>query len=357
MSIDADQDTAQATNAAAVDTRLNLRRLDAAVAHRDVQAQTNPRVVRRLRRVTRVAGIALVAMGAVVIVSWSAGLNTGTRYTPGLTTVKFNTAVGIVLIGLSLVALDRGRRVAAAIVSEVAAAAFALIGLVTLVEYATGHGLWLDNPFGFDDPGRAPGRMATLTAACLVAMAISVVALGRRRSSLGQFAGVTIAAVGTFGVVGRVFGISSLYDVGGYSPVALYTAIAFVIAGLGAFSARPDEGFTALIAGNTIGGITVRRMLIPALIGPLVVGGLVAAAGNSAAPTASGLTVFTIVMMLLSGALVVVIGTSLRHVDLRRAGAEDAYGEVAAGARRSRGGRRLAAPQRGADPTHRRHGS
>ena len=225
MSIDADQDTAQAANAAAVDSRLNVRRLAAAVAHRDGETGTNPRVVRRLRNVSRIAGIALTGMGTVVIVAWSAGLDTVTSYSPALTTVKFNTAVGLALIGLSLVALGRDKRTT----SRVAAAAYGLVGLVTLIEYATGRSLWLDNPFGFADASPAPGRMATMTAGGLIAMAISVSALGRRRPFVGQFAGVAVIAVGTFGVVGHVFGISTLYKVGGYQPVAIYTAIAALI--------------------------------------------------------------------------------------------------------------------------------
>jgi diguanylate cyclase (GGDEF)-like protein/PAS domain S-box-containing protein len=329
VSVDADQNRAQAANAAAVDSWLNLKRLDAAVAHRDVQARTNPRAVRRLRRVSRIAGLALVAMGGVVIAAWSAGLNTVTSYAPALTTVKFNTAVGLALIGVSLLALGRNRPRAVVLDGRFAAAVYGLIGLTTVLEYATGTSLWLDNPFGFADAGRAPGRMAPMTAGCFIAMAISVVALGRRRPFLGQFAAVVVTAVGTFGVVGHVFGISALYNVGSYTPVALYSATGFVIAGLAAIFARPNEGFVALITGNTAGGITVRRMLVPALIGPLVAGGLVEAAAGATGPTASGLAAFTIATMLLSGTLVCVIGASLRHVDLRRAGAEDALGEVA----------------------------
>jgi hypothetical protein len=61
--------------------------------------------------------------------------------------------------------------------------------------------------------------------------------------------------------------------------VAIYTAIAFVIAGLRHIGPA-RRGFVALITGNTAGGITVRRMLVPALIGRSWQGGVIAAVGR-----------------------------------------------------------------------------
>jgi PAS domain S-box-containing protein len=70
-------------------------------------------------------------------------------------------------------------------------------------------------------------------------------------------------------------------------------------------------------------------MLVPALVGPFLVGGLLDWAARFGWFTADfQLAVFTVAMIPLSGTLVWVIGASLRHVDLRRAGAEDALGQV-----------------------------
>jgi diguanylate cyclase (GGDEF)-like protein/PAS domain S-box-containing protein len=321
-------DKAVGVDVVAVEPLQSFGTIDAAIAHRDLQARTNAVVKRRLQRASRIAGVVLVSIGTIVAVAWCAGLATARRLAPGVTNMKFNTAIGLILIGISVIALARSEQQRIAVTGRMAAIGYGLVGLATLAEFATGHGLWLDNPFGFAEAGPDPGRMATITAGCFVVMSISVLALGARHSHVGQCAGVAVAAAGTFGIVGHVFGISTLYKVGGPSPIALHTAIAFVIAGLAAIFARPDAGFVALISGNTVGGITVRRMLVPALVGPLVVGALVAGAARSA-PDASELAAFTIAMMLLAGTLVCVIGASLRHVDLRRAGAEDAFGEVA----------------------------
>jgi hypothetical protein len=90
-------------------------------------------------------------MGTVVIVAWSAGLDTVTSYAPALTTVKFNTAVGLALIGLSLVALRRDKRTT----SQVAAAVYGLVGLVTLIEYAAGRSLCSTTVPGSPTPVRS----------------------------------------------------------------------------------------------------------------------------------------------------------------------------------------------------------
>jgi diguanylate cyclase (GGDEF)-like protein/PAS domain S-box-containing protein len=302
--------------------------LAAAVARRDRAARIDPRVRRRLQRASRVAGFAIAAVGLVVTVSWGAGLAAVTGLVPGLVTMKFNTAAGLVLVGLSLVALH-GDRPAASALAPVAAAGYGLLGAATLVEDVTGVGLGFDNPFGLDSTGPTPGRMATTTAAGFVVVAVAVLALGRGLPRTGQAAGLSVLALGALAVIGHVFGVSGLYGFGPYSSMAPHTGGAFVLAGTAVLLARPDQGFVALAAEDSAGGSTVRRMLIPALVVPAVVGGLLAWAARTPTFTATfTAAVFTVAMILLAGTLVWVIGASLRTVDLRRAGAEDALGRV-----------------------------
>lgn len=311
----------------ATETGRKPGQLAAAVARRDAQAQTDPRVTRRLQAFSRVAGVIIMITGIVVIAGWFTGVTTLTTLATGLD-MKLNTGFGLALVGLSVVALRRVNPPAVPLTSRLAAFGFGLLGLATVVEYAVGRSLGFDNPFGFDLATRDAGRMAPATATSFVVMAISVVALDRGRARAGQFAGLAVMALGTFAVVGHVFGVSAWHRAGGFASMAPHTATAFVIAGLAALLVRPDKGFVALATGNTAGGVAVRRMLVPAVAGPLVVGGVLAWGTRSAALSASALALFTIAMILLSGTLVCVFGASLRHVDLRRAGAEDAFGQV-----------------------------
>jgi len=291
--------------------------------------RADPRVVRRLRRASRIAGGAVAMVGVVVIVGWIAHLTILTSLTPALTSMKFNTAMGLVLVGVSIVSLGYATRPKFLVAGRVAAAASGSLGLATLLEYVSGRDIGFDNTFGFDKIPAHPGRMASTTALCFLVTAIAITALSGRRPRLGQAMGLFVVSVSSLAVIGYAFGVTSLYTVGAYTPMALHTATAFVVAGLAALWARPDRGLVALVTDKSAGGVTVRRMLVPAVVGPAVVGGLLAEAARSGALTpAFRLALFTVAMIVLSTALIGTIGFSLRHIDLRRAGAEDALEQV-----------------------------
>src|ERR1035437_7820513 len=118
----------------------NDRRTEA-VAHDDLAARTNPRVFRGLIRASRTGGIVLVLLGIIVIVGWFAGLTVLTRLSTGLANMKLNSAVGLVLVGLSIIALGCEERPTVRLVGRLAVAGYGLLGLATLIEYTTGRSL------------------------------------------------------------------------------------------------------------------------------------------------------------------------------------------------------------------------
>ena len=277
----------------------------------------------------RVAGIAITLLGVTVIAGWFAGLTILTSLSSRLPSMKFDTACGLVLVGLSIIALGYGHRPKVVQIGLWAAVGYGLLGLAVLVEDVTDHSFGFDNPFAFAHVGPAHGRMAATAAVCFVALSLSVLAAGRRQYRLGQFVGMFVVALGSVAVVGYAFGVPSLYKVGAYSQMALHTAVAFLFAGFAVLFARCDEGYVALLTENSTGGLTVRRMLVPVVAGPAVVGGLLDwAAKSNALTTEFRLALFTVSMILLSTTLVWIIGSSFRHVDLRRAGAEGALNQV-----------------------------
>lgn len=133
-----------------------------------------------LNAFSRGASVAVVLVGCLVLVGWALGIKALKSVLPGLVTTKANTALCFVLAGLSLYMLQRpsppaplpqageggrpngwGPRVGYA-----CAAAVALLGLLTLVEYLFGRDLGIDQML-FRDAGStagAPGRMSPATA-------------------------------------------------------------------------------------------------------------------------------------------------------------------------------------------------
>ena len=308
-----------------------------AVMGRDLAARTDPRVVRWLAGASRVIGVMIAVLGLVVIAGWFSGIAVLTTIRPNLADMKFNAAVGVTLVGVGLVSLGYARRPVVVWVGRVAAATAGFLGLVTLVEYGTGRDVGIDHVFRFAQAGPSTGRMAEPTALCLAALAVSILALSWRLPRVGQLAGLVALAVALLALVGYAFGVAELYTVGAYSPMAVHTALAFVLGGLAVLCARSDEGFVALVTEDSAGGVMVRRLLVPAVVCPAIAGGVLDwAASTSALSTQFALATFTVSMVVLTTALVWIIGSGLRHVDLRRAGAEGVIAELRASEERFR---------------------
>lgn len=295
------------------------------IAGSHVAAQSDANVVRKLRRASSVGGVVIAALGVVAIVGWTSGVTALRTAIPALPAMKFNSAVGFAIAGLSISALGAADESRLRRIGRAATSLYGLLGLLTLGEYAFNSGLGFDNPFGLDTAGANPGRMAATSAACFVALAISVLALDRRRNGVGQTVGLAVVVIAWLAVIGYVFGVISLYNLGNSTPMALNTAIGFVIAGVATLFARPDRGFVALLTGSNAGGSALRRLLAPALIGPMVIGGSLEWAARTGTFTPDFRSaLFTSATMLLTGTLIWIVGNGLRHVDLVRADAEDA---------------------------------
>ena len=172
-------------------------------------------VERRVRVLVGIAGVggAVVSIvGLAVIAGWVFGVPVLTRMTPTGTTVKFSTAVCLVGVGCAttlphseLSASVHTRRLAV-----VVAVLAALLALVGLVEDLVGLTTSLDNPFALD-PGDAhtlaAGRMAPMTAASLVALAVALVLTARHVDKTAHVVRLAVVAVASPAMVSYEYGV------------------------------------------------------------------------------------------------------------------------------------------------------
>jgi PAS domain S-box-containing protein len=217
-----------------------------------------------------------VAVGAAVLAAWYAGIPLLTRIGADFVAMQFNTAAGLLLAGLSLYGIARGRRTLAV----ACAATLLLLGGLTLVEHLARVALGLDDVLwrlGVDRlamqstanvPESAAGRMAPNTALALVLLAASLLALGaprmtRARLLLATIGSLVAATLGLIAFFGYLIGIPTAYGWGQLSRMAVHTAAAMVALGLGTFAAA------VLAARRT--GLSVRRWM-PVLAGAVVAG-------------------------------------------------------------------------------------
>ncbi len=126
--------------------------------------------------ITIAGGLLCVAVGLAVMVAWLVRATAVLRF-GSLNPMSFNTALAFVVTGVALVALARGHPGAA-----LAAGLFdAALGVLVLAEYASGHGLGIDQLFVkayITGPHDVPGRMAVNTAVCLTLLGAGLLVWG-----------------------------------------------------------------------------------------------------------------------------------------------------------------------------------
>lgn len=75
-------------------------------------------------------------------------------------------------------------------------------------------------------------------------------------------------------LIGYCYRVFSLYSIDARTPMALNTAVTFLLLCLAGIAARPDRGMMMVVTSNTTGGAMARRLLPAAILIPLILGGV-----------------------------------------------------------------------------------
>lgn len=220
-----------------------------------------------------------ILAGGASLSGWILKIPTLITVLPGLAAMKANTALALILAGVSLWLL---RQESASSRARLAARIIALIvgalGLATLAEYALGVNLDIDQIFLADtmSADAYPGRMAPATAVEFLLLSLALLFIDaetRRGRRPAQYLALAAVVLSLLALIGYAYEVG-LLDASPYASVALHTALALAVLGAGILSARPNRGWMTLIASEGAGGLTARRILPAVAIIPLVLGWL-----------------------------------------------------------------------------------
>jgi PAS domain S-box-containing protein len=185
----------------------------------------------------RAAATVTALVGLVALAGWVFHVPSLTRVLPGAVEMKANTAVALILCGTALLILaDR----AAARVDRIAKG-FALvvvaIGLATLAEYVFGWRLGIDELL-VKDTGVAynvfHGRMSPVSALTLVVLGSALTAMrSEPLQNAAKWAAGLVILIGAVCIVGYLWNARELITDAWLPPVAINTAICFVLLGAG----------------------------------------------------------------------------------------------------------------------------
>jgi PAS domain S-box-containing protein len=192
--------------------------------------------------------------------------------------LKVNTALAFCFAGFSLFLCTWPAEAKLGLrrFSIALAGAVAIIGMLTLLEFATSFNLGIDTLFFPDHASTGPTeRMAPVTAVNFFCLGLALIFLhAPKRAVWAHTLTACVAFASLLAVVGHLYGAVSLYQSGNFTAMAFYTAIAFLLLCGGLLCASSRYGFMPLVTGSGTSGMLVRRYGLAAIVLPLLLGWL-----------------------------------------------------------------------------------
>jgi PAS domain S-box-containing protein len=224
-----------------------------------------------------------VASGFVVLAGWTFGVAAMRAMVPGFIAMNPLTAFAFIAAGISLATLTRdtasapsrsttGGRLTTA--GRSLAAVIALIGFAKLADLLGVTRFQLDQAFFRDALAGAAGtpanRMAPATAFEFVLLGLTLLTLEVEHRDVrpSQWLALATAAMSFLAVIGYLFEVPELYGLKSVTPMALNTALTFLVLSSAILFVRPERGITRVFIRNDEGGRAARRLLPVALFVP-----------------------------------------------------------------------------------------
>lgn len=260
----------------------------------------------------------VLAVACAVVAGWMLDIRLLTSIAPGYNTMKFNTAVCLVLLAAAVLLWSRP-------LSLVLAVAVALLATATLVEITFSRSFGIDELIFRDiyvTGAAPPGRMALATALSLLALSLAIwcVRAGRRR--LAETLIFLPLLASSTAVLGYLYDAEQFYSVASLASVAVHTAATLLILSFALLAAMPD-GLLSWAVTSRGPGATMVRQTAPVIVAALTLVGFVQVRTGVARAFGEH---FGVGLMVLVG-IAIAIGVSIRAA-VRLDNADGARGEA-----------------------------
>ncbi len=280
------------------------------------------------RTIARVGSVVLLLLGVLVLLGWLWKIELFTTFVSGRITMKPNTAIGFLFLGLPLFLLtlsSKNRKTQ--IWCAASATAVILIGLLTLSEYLFHVDLGIDQLL-FKDLVQFPypGRMAHITAFnfCLVGLSVLLLALSEKWASISQAFAATTGLSSIFAIIGYLYGVPVLYGSIEYTSMALHTGVGFLVGSLSVLFCRPDLGLMSVLTNPNPGGWLARKLLPVAAFVPAALGAVCIHSRLFSSDVRLNIACLVVSQMVLFMALVWVLAFVLNRAEGEKATAQEA---------------------------------
>jgi PAS domain S-box-containing protein len=229
-------------------------------------------------------GLVVALIGALVLFAWAAGIGALASLYPPFGTMKPNTALCLIALGLSLAstpAVDSGRGGRWLSASRIALSSFAaLLGLASLIEHATGRDFGVDGLLFRDGPVARQAfmvlRVSQPSTLALIFLGSSFCLRGKggKRAPLAQSLAFAAAIISLVVILSYAYGVHAVIGTIAKGTTAFRSAFCFILLGVGLFLLDPDKGLALRLKDRGSSGKVARRLLPAAIVVPSIIAGL-----------------------------------------------------------------------------------
>lgn len=230
----------------------------------------------------RRAALCILVVAGAVLAGYALGSDRPARLLDASPAMPPNTAAGLALAALAMLATALGRpRVAGSLAGLLVALALAvLFEHVTTLELGGFDAALL--PAGLGD-GATPGRPAPQTTVALLLLAAGVLLPSLRTTRttvlLAQLGAVTAAATALIALLGQVTSAERFSDGSSQPGVALLTALALLLAASGTLALWPSSGLMRDLLDPASVGPVARRLALVSILVPVALAWLIEGEG------------------------------------------------------------------------------
>jgi PAS domain S-box-containing protein len=221
--------------------------------------------------------LAGAALGALGLLGQSLAIEALTTFVPGQAPMVPNTAVALLLVGGAGALRMRADAGTARRLSSVLAAIIVLvIGVATLAEYAFEIDLQVDQLIIASEAGAYPGRPSPPTALSLALLAAALLSFDSRldaRARPSEWLALSGGLIALAAFTGFILGAGPLYFTrrAPLISVAVPTSLSLLFTSAGLLLGRPTAGMLRFAAPGP-GGVLLRRLVLPAIVVPVLLG-------------------------------------------------------------------------------------
>lgn len=217
------------------------------------------------------AAILSLLVGSLTLLGWILGIKIFLWTLPGTIVMKANAGLALLLSGVALLVIagEPERRSLRWLAGSCAFLA-GLLGLLTLIEHATGANLGIDQLLAVEPPHAlktaSPGRMAPNAALCFTLVGMSLVLLALRRGyRIVSWMTIVSGTIAFLALMGYAYASESLIGFGSYTHIAAQAALALLALSAGTLFCAKESGLMEPLARSDAGSRMARR-LMPAVI-------------------------------------------------------------------------------------------